>query len=301
VEEAGKRQFCRARAASDRRFGLDDMNFSPRARERDCRRETIWSRAYDDRVQHISKSRCRRELRLAIRDFPARSLRANKSNRAIRLTIPARLELAAVGVRFKMPRNTAPITSKITHMKTQTSSTRKTTLSVIAIGTMIGAFAFAQEHKEMAKPEKAIAVLQPTEGSKVKGTITFTKGSDGVRVEGEITGLAPGKHGFHIHEFGDTSSADGKAAGAHFNPTGEKHGAPDGEHRHVGDFGNIEAGTDGAAKVNFLDKQIALEGEKSILGRGLVVHAKADDLKSQPSGEAGDRVAVGVIGVTKGK
>ena len=153
----------------------------------------------------------------------------------------------------------------------------------------------------MAQTEKAVAVLQSTEGSKVKGTITFTKSPDGIQVEGELTGLTPGKHGFHIHEFGDTTSADGKSAGGHFNPTGEEHGGPNADHRHAGDFGNIEAGSDGVAKVSFVDKRISFNGEKSILGRGLVVHAKADDLKSQPSGEAGDRVAVGVIGVAKAK
>ena len=153
----------------------------------------------------------------------------------------------------------------------------------------------------MANLDKAVAVLYPTQGSSVKGTITFTKTGDGVQVEGEVTGLTPGKHGFHVHEFGDVTSPDGTSAGGHFNPTGHKHGAPDSDERHAGDFGNIEAGQDGTAKVSFVDKKITLDGATSILGRGLVVHAKADDLKSQPSGEAGDRVAVGVIGVAKNK
>ena len=154
--------------------------------------------------------------------------------------------------------------------------------------------------EETSKPQKAVAILQPTEGSKVKGTISFTKTEGGIRVEGEVSGLTPGKHGFHIHEFGDLTSANGSAAGGHFNPGGHPHGGPDSEHRHAGDFGNIEANGDGVAKVNFVDKLITLEGEKTILGRGLVVHAKADDLKTQPSGDAGDRVAVGVIGIAKG-
>lgn len=147
---------------------------------------------------------------------------------------------------------------------------------------------------------RAIAILHPTEGSKVEGTLSFTKTGDGIRVEGEINGLTPGKHGFHIHEFGDLTSPDGTSAGGHFNPTGEPHGAPDADKRHAGDFGNIEADQSGAVKVNFEDKKITFEGPASILGRGVVVHAKPDDLKSQPSGNAGDRVAVGVIGVAKG-
>lgn len=147
--------------------------------------------------------------------------------------------------------------------------------------------------------ERAVAVLYPTQNSNAKGTITFTKTGDGIRVKGEITGLSPGKHGFHVHEFGDATSSDGKSAGGHFNPKGEDHGAPDAKHRHAGDFGNVEAGKDGIAKVDFVDAQISFVGANSILGRGLVVHAKPDDLKSQPSGDAGDRVAVGVIGAAK--
>ncbi len=146
----------------------------------------------------------------------------------------------------------------------------------------------------------AIAVLQPTKDSKVKGTVRFTKTGEGIKVEGEVTGLTPGKHGFHVHQYGDTTAPDGTSAGGHFNPTGEPHGGPDQEKRHAGDFGNIEADQSGTAKFSFVDKRITFDGEKSILGRGLVVHAKADDLKSQPTGDAGGRVAVAVIGVAKG-
>jgi Cu-Zn family superoxide dismutase len=155
-------------------------------------------------------------------------------------------------------------------------------------------------HKEK-EVTKAIAVLQPTKGSNVKGTVTFTKSGEGIRVEASVTGLTPGKHGFHVHQFGDLSSPDGKAAGDHFNPTGDPHGGPDAENRHAGDLGNLEADESGAAKYSYTDKHLSFEGSGSILGRGVVVHAKADDLKSQPSGDAGARLAVGVIGVTKGE
>ncbi len=173
-------------------------------------------------------------------------------------------------------------------------------IATVALSALVSPLLNAEETKAVM-PEKAVAVLQATEGNKVKGTITFTKTGEGVRVEGEVNGLTPGKHGFHIHEFGDTTSSDGKSAGGHFNPAGDPHAGPDAEHRHAGDFGNIEAGSDGTAKINFVDKHISFDGAKSILGRGVVVHAKADDLKSQPSGDAGDRVAVGVIGVAKTK
>lgn len=156
--------------------------------------------------------------------------------------------------------------------------------------------AHAQEGGESSAPLKAIAVLQPTGSNNVCGSISITEVADGVRVVGEITGLTPGKHGFHVHEFGDCS-ADAASAGAHFNPTDRPHGAADDMERHVGDLGNIEADAAGTAKVNFLDHKLSLfHDARSIIGRALVVHEKADDLKSQPAGDSGARVACGVIG-----
>ena len=155
--------------------------------------------------------------------------------------------------------------------------------------------------EKSSTPLKAVAVLRPTEGNKVSGTVTFTEVADGVQVDAEITGLAPGKHGFHIHEFGDCSAADASSAGAHFNPTNQPHAAPDAEVRHVGDMGNVDADASGAAKLEYLDHHMSLANdERSIIGRSVVVHAKADDLKSQPAGDSGARVACGVIGRAKG-
>ncbi|MEO8352905.1 MAG: superoxide dismutase family protein [Chthoniobacteraceae bacterium] len=171
-----------------------------------------------------------------------------------------------------------------------------------ALGTALTVAATnAADEIKPAEVTKAIAILMPTEGNDVKGTVSFIKTADGVKVEGKITGLTPGKHGFHIHEFGDLSSPDGKSLGGHFNPEGHQHGGLDAKMRHAGDFGNIEADDQGVATVDFVDKAISLSGENSILGRGVVVHAKADDLKSQPSGDAGARVAVASIGVAAGK
>jgi superoxide dismutase, Cu-Zn family len=159
----------------------------------------------------------------------------------------------------------------------------------------------AQETEETpSAPLKAIAILYPTEGNKVSGTVTFTEVEDGVRVRAEITGLTPGNHGFHVHEFGDCSAADASSAGAHFNPTEQPHAAPDAEARHVGDMGNVEADAAGAAELNYVDHNLSLTRDKlSIIGRSVVVHAKADDLKSQPAGDSGARVACGVIGLAK--
>jgi Cu-Zn family superoxide dismutase len=148
-------------------------------------------------------------------------------------------------------------------------------------------------------PNRAIAVLHPTDGNKVHGWVTFTKEGDKVKVIAQIEGLTPGKHGFHIHEFGDCSSKDGAAAGGHFNPAGKSHGAPTDANRHEGDLGNIEAGQDGKARIDLTDSVLKLDGAGSIIGRGVIVHAKADDLKTQPTGDAGGRQACGVIGTAK--
>src|SRR4051812_854842 len=146
----------------------------------------------------------------------------------------------------------------------------------------------------------AVAVLIPTQGSEVHGTVKITKVPGGVRVVADVTGLKPGEHGFHIHEFGDASSADGTAAGGHFNPAKDTHGAPTAEHRHAGDLGNLKADASGHAMLDYVDPKLSIDGAASIIGRGIVVHANPDDLTTQPTGNAGGRVAVAIIGIAKG-
>jgi superoxide dismutase, Cu-Zn family len=163
-----------------------------------------------------------------------------------------------------------------------------------------GFTAQAQPEEKSSAPLKAIAVLHPTAGNKVSGTVAFTEVADGVQVHAELAGLTPGNHGFHVHEFGDCSAADLSSAGAHFNPTNKPHAAPDATERHVGDMGNVEADASGKAKLEYLDHQISLTNDQqSVIGRSVVVHAKADDLKSQPAGDSGARIACGVIGRAK--
>ncbi|KAF4359271.1 hypothetical protein F8388_009932 [Cannabis sativa] len=141
---------------------------------------------------------------------------------------------------------------------------------------------------------KGVAVLNSSEG--VKGTILFVQEGDGpTTVTGNVSGLKPGLHGFHVHALGDTTNGC-MSTGPHFNPAGKEHGAPEDEHRHAGDLGNIIVGDD-------VDKQIPLCGSNSIIGRAVVVHADPDDLGkgghelSKSTGNAGGRIACGIIGL----
>ena len=148
---------------------------------------------------------------------------------------------------------------------------------------------------------KAVCVLMPVGDADVKGTITFERVDDSkVKVTGEITGLEPGEHGFHVHQFGDaTDMQEGKSAGSHMDVGDESpHGKPTEAERHTGDLGNVTANEDGVATVDMTDEVISLNGAHSILGRGLVVHAKPDDF-GQPTGNAGARVSLGVIGIAQ--
>ncbi len=146
-------------------------------------------------------------------------------------------------------------------------------------------------------PTKAVAVIHGFGDSPVKGVVHFTATAEGVQISGEIRGLKPGKHGFHIHEFGDCSSADPKCHGGHFNPEKKKHGGPTSEERHVGDLGNITADDSGKATIHLRDKLIALSGSHSIVGRAVIIHGGEDDQKSDPAGNAGPRIAGGVVGI----
>ncbi len=152
-------------------------------------------------------------------------------------------------------------------------------------------------------PKHATASMTGTAKYKaVKGTVEFKETPDGIEVTANLEGLKKGDHGFHIHEKGDCSAPDAMSAGGHFNPTNMKHGAPDAEEHHEGDMGNITAEKDGKATKTFTLKGATLgDGNTSIAGKGFIIHAKADDMKTQPTGNAGDRVACGTITVDEAK
>jgi Cu-Zn family superoxide dismutase len=142
----------------------------------------------------------------------------------------------------------------------------------------------------------ATATLAPTRGNQASGTVNFVQRGDVVHVDARITGLTPGLHGFHIHEKGDCRAPDGSSAGGHFNPSGAPHAGPDNTSRHAGDLGNISANASGVAVYKAEITGITLDaGSTSIVGRSVIVHANADDMRTQPSGNAGARVACGLI------
>ena len=153
--------------------------------------------------------------------------------------------------------------------------------------------------EEMPMINKAVCVLYPTQGNNVHGIVTFSQGDKGIIVEADITGLTMGKHGFHIHEFGDCTAPDGTSTGGHFNPDNKPHGSPENALRHVGDLGNVLADSTGNAHLELTDSLLAFTGNHSIIGRAIIVHAGEDDFVTQPTGNAGARVAYGVIGIAR--
>lgn len=143
----------------------------------------------------------------------------------------------------------------------------------------------------------ATAKLEPTRGNTTAGTATFQQQADRVMLHVVVAGLKPGQeHGFHIHEKGDCSSGDGMSTGGHFNPAGKPHGAHDSPERHAGDLPSLKADAAGRAEMRVPLSGVAIgSGAADIVGRGLIVHAMPDDFKTQPTGNAGARIACGVI------
>lgn len=150
-------------------------------------------------------------------------------------------------------------------------------------------------HQEQQTGKEAIAILSPVKDSGVKGVVLFKELTDGVLIMADVSGLKPGEHGFHIHEFGDCSAPDAASAGGHFNPKHVNHGAPVDLPRHVGDLGNITADEQGNAHYQAVNHLMRMSGPESIIGHSVIVHESRDDYVSQPTGNAGARFACGVI------
>eukprot|EP00347_Sterkiella_histriomuscorum_P000075 403377282 len=183
----------------------------------------------------------------------------------------------------------------------------------------LGAYAYnrqqtsnqANQHSEMEAtedaPRQAICILNAEKGQTAHGVVHFLQNSmfQKTRIQGEFQGLTPShKHGFHIHQYGNLSQGC-VTAGPHFNPLNQLHGGPDSIIRHVGDLGNIQADDQGLSKLDFEDHQITLHGPLSIVGRACVLHRDTDDHgtadneESKKTGNAGPRIACGIIGLSK--
>jgi superoxide dismutase, Cu-Zn family len=145
--------------------------------------------------------------------------------------------------------------------------------------------------------DTATAVIAGTQGSKLAGTAIFTRAADGgVDLVVDVSGAPAGEHGIHLHEKGDCSAPDFSSAGAHFNPTNAPHGGPNSPQHHAGDFGNITVAADGTGHLSLHSNMLTIgAGPNSVVGHAIVIHEKADDLTSQPSGNSGARIGCGVV------
>ena len=149
----------------------------------------------------------------------------------------------------------------------------------------------------IADGKQANAMIGSLNESGVTGMAIFTQNGDQITLTAEIQGASPGLHGFHIHAYGDCSAPDGKSAGGHWNPTDVAHGKWGSDEFHLGDIGNISVGEDGTGSITLTTDlwEIGTGSDIDVVGKGIIVHADADDFTSQPSGNAGARIGCGVI------
>jgi len=150
---------------------------------------------------------------------------------------------------------------------------------------------------------QATAPIESRSGSKVTGKAVFTElPSGGTKVEVWIENATPGVHGLHLHEKGDCSAPDASSAGPHFNAAGNPHAGPADPKHHNGDWGNVTVGADGKGHLEVTTDMLTVKpGPNSVVGKAVVFHEKADDLKTQPSGDAGGRFGCGVVAMGGGK
>ena len=203
----------------------------------------------------------------------------NRTSTAMR-SIIGLLSVALAGVLFCGGRNRTAATSA----QDRAAEKRGDTARLAADGQPAATSAVAVIHSAADRKEN------------ISGTVSFTPAEGGVHVVADVSGLTPGKHGFHIHQSADLSSPDLKSAGPHFNPGGTKHGGPDSEMHHAGDLGNLVADEKGHATLDRVFPGLSVSGEKDgVIGHSVVIHAGEDDLKSDPAGNSGARIAAGAI------
>ena len=177
------------------------------------------------------------------------------------------------------------------------------TVALVAIVAGLGACASRSNDGPNPRTEASVNLTsaaggtpQPNPQSPVQGTLNFSEVRGITSVTGTVTGLKPNApHGFHVHEKGDCSTPDFSSAGGHFNPTNQPHGAHGSGLHHVGDMPQLMADASGTAKVSFNSQTLKLRGPNSIIGKAVIVHRDPDDVNHQPVGNAGPRLACGVI------
>jgi Cu-Zn family superoxide dismutase len=172
---------------------------------------------------------------------------------------------------------------------------KKIIFGIVAIGLLIFSCKSSSTNDNGKKMD---ITFESKSGSSIKGNAIFTEINGEVSLVAKLTGMKPGVHAIHIHEKADCSATDAASAGGHWNPTFKKHGKwGDAEH-HKGDIGNFTADVDGNATVIFKTDEWCIgcgDATKDILGKGLIIHEKADDYLTQPTGNAGGRVACSAI------
>jgi len=168
----------------------------------------------------------------------------------------------------------------------------RSTLVLLGAASLLGGCAGLMHSGPMAQ-----ARLEPTRGNATTGVVMFHQRGEAVMVHARVEGLKPGQeHGFHVHEKGDCGSGDGMSTGGHFNPAGKPHGPQDTVERHAGDLPSLKADAQGRADVKFTLGGITVgSGATDVVGKGLIVHAMPDDYRTQPTGNAGARLACAVI------
>lgn len=168
----------------------------------------------------------------------------------------------------------------------------------LATGTDAG-LAVDEPPATTAQGDEATAVLESPDGQ-ARGEVRFVRDAAGVRVEAHISGIeGSGPHGFHVHENGTCDPPSFESAGGHFNPAAAEHACPPTSPRHAGDLGNVEIGEDGSGHLEMTTDLLSLDGDDSVIGKAVLVHGHVDDCASQPSGDAGPRLACGVVALSQ--